>query len=271
MTRSQKRSAKLREKNNSVEVLCMEGHTQEGWTIKMLKSHCGLDATPGISVSVDIPKEKCRVCFQLMELAKEVAAPKRDQRDQRDQRGEREDRRKPKVSSAQRDADKAKSGVLHRFRPDQETRVTLHNVHFVSSFKDGSQAVCKGSFHGKVMKVDACSDNEVVSAKVLVSLLPRKDVSFQHVSECHVEVQAADPSAIVAPTFLEMRKTKKQGRCFVSLNYEHLSRDVGLVFLGSRCNPDKCDIEENEKFCRQHALDPIEKLQIITPPTSDKK
>lgn len=234
----------------------MSGHVQEGWTIKKIKSLYGFDVSPGTSVSVDIPKDKCQICCQLAELI--IPQP-------RQQSSVDEVEHKPKYSSAQRNADKVKTSILRRFRADQETRVTLHNVHYVYTFKDGSRAVCKASFHGKVMKAEASSENEVVSAKVLIALLPRKDVLFQFVSECHVEVQANDPSAISRPTFLEMRKTQKQGRCFVALNYEHLSREVGLVFLGSRCNPDKCDTEE--KFCRQHDLISVEKLQIINPPT----
>ena len=257
LTRNQKKAAKRREKNR-IKVKCLIGHEQAGWTLGMVNAQFGLELTAGAMVSLDL-EGKCETCNEIA-----AAAPKAEIREAR---GPREPRkpRDPK-EFAQKDADRARDGVLHRFRAEQQTRVTLHNVHFVHAPKNGPQAVCKASFQGKVTKVEASSENAEVTAKILVSLLPRQDLSFQNVHECQVKLDE-EPAKDAVPTFLEMKKTPK-GTCYVQLNYSHVkSRDVGLVYLGCR-RPQKSGEEkkeEEEEISQMHVLDPITQLQILPP------
>ena len=70
---------------------------------------------------------------------------------------------------------------MSRFRPDQETRLTLHDVHFVHAEPGGQPTLSKASFVAKVVHTEIRieDDNKEegkrggVNATVVAELLPR--------------------------------------------------------------------------------------------------
>jgi len=147
---------------------------------------------------------------------------------------------------------------MARFRPDQETRLTLHEVHFVQN-----EQLHKASFVAKVVHTEIRIEDENkekgirggINATVIAELLPSKnDVSFKNISPVTVGFG------------LSTTQNKKTKRMQVVLKYNQLLRDSNLVRLGGRCGK-RCvppeDLQEGEEWtCWEHALLPITKVIV---------
>lgn len=210
----------------------MANHRVENFTMKMIKSHFGIDVEPHSKTYLNLADE-CPMCIANTNTGnseeKEQVQHVLTEDEKRDER-----KRIAKRERCQREAER----ILFFYRPDQETRVTLHDVHFVRHTKGEPPTVCRTSFYGKVKsvyaKVREIDGQPKTSASVTVSLLPRKDLSFGRVA------------SVQATSGLSLSKNKK-GFCTVVLNETHLTRKSQLVALGTRCKPGKCYPTEEEE------------------------
>lgn len=139
-----------------------------------------------------------------------------------------------------------KENLMARFRPDQETRVTLHNVHFLL---DGE--LCKTSFYGKVTHRSVQVKSDGIDVDLHVEIFPRKDLSFKKIG-------------IVSnyTSGLSISLHKKSKRFQVCLKYNQLLRDSEYCRLGSKCGK-RCaeqPKEESDGGCWEHTLRAVEKV-----------
>lgn len=206
------------ELNHAVTVMCLNQHLQDGWTIDKIFKVFEKKVQPHTYHEFDIAD--CSECLALKRKEKkkiEKAPP-----------------RKKKEFSVEENL----AREVGRYRADQKTHVTLHNVQFVIAKPGQVPVICRASFHGRVTFANFSIVDGGIVAEVHVALQPRENLSF------------ADVAPFKTPNGLQMSKSAK-GLCYVRLNYAQLQSD--LCILGSRCKENKCRVD-----CEKHMLQPLE-------------
>jgi hypothetical protein len=206
----------------------------------------GISASPGDVILLDETKLNCKACIQ-----EDVAAIHRAIHKEKREKEKR-------FEHAQREI----ALVQHLYRPQQSTRVIVHNVNVVLRRQEEKDIVLAStSFPGKVIGLRTDIDEETESAiiSVRVQLMRHPSIKFEYLKPCPrgAPFEGLESKAVQISVTDNHGKQKALTRMVVDVT--DVSRESEQIVLGGRCKPDRCDDD-----CSRHTIAEPTVLAVLT-------
>lgn len=128
----------------------------------------------------------------------------------------------------------------HLYRPQQHTRVTVHNVVFW--LRGARKRLVSASFHGAVIAMRQCTPKTQIAIRV--KLLPRWDIEADQIGICGAGTRSKYPNG----KHVWMRRASKDEFSIVLIG-SRMDPSLGYISLGSKCKEDRCRVD-----CQKHKL-----------------